>query len=107
LVWPHASFSAEAYAFIQAAYDFGWVEWEKFDWPKWKGTMEAIQLRDNPDALGKATPEQLAKLLTVCIRQDRFAEGTLQAAFETGLLTRILKRARAILTEIEPSTGVA
>jgi Family of unknown function (DUF6508) len=81
------------------------VEWEKFDWPQWKGTAEAKQLRDDPDVLARATPEQLAKLLTVCIRQDRFSEGTLQAAFETGLLTRILQRAKAILAEIEPSTG--
>src|SRR5438552_1870522 len=90
----------EADAFVQAAYDFGWVEREKFDWPKWKDTGEAKQLRDDSVALAKATPEQLAKLLTVCIRQDRFAEGTLQAAFETGLLTRILQRAKAILTDI-------
>jgi hypothetical protein len=54
--------------------------------------------------LAKATPEQLAKLLTVCIRQDRFAEGTLLVAFEAGLLTRILQRAKAILAEIESST---
>ena len=57
LVWPHVSFSAEAYAFVQAAYDFGWVGWEKFDWGKWMGTGEAIQLRDDPEALAKATPE--------------------------------------------------
>jgi hypothetical protein len=107
LIWPHVSFSAEAYAFEQAAYDFGWVEWEKFDWPQWKGTREAIQLRDDPHALAKATPEQLAKLLTVCIRQDRFTEGTLQAAFETGLLTRILQRAKAILAEIDPPGGAS
>jgi uncharacterized protein DUF6508 len=81
---PRVSLSAEAYAFEQAAYAFGWVEWEKFDWPQWKGTAEAKQLRDDPGVLARATPEQLAKLLTVCIRQDRFSEGTLQAAFETG-----------------------
>ncbi|SRR6266487_4344217 len=105
LIWPHVSFSAEACAFEQAAYHFGWVQWETFNWPEWKGTREAIQLRDDPDALAKATPGQLAKLLTVCIRQDRFSEGTLLAAFESGLLTRILERAAGILGQIDPAGG--
>jgi hypothetical protein len=32
-------------------------------------------LRDDERALAVATPDQLMRLLTVCIRQDRFVEG--------------------------------
>jgi len=90
-------------SFIEATYKFGWVLWPEFDWIEWKHTPEAMQLRDGPEALSKATPEQLARLLTVLIRQDRFVESALQSAFESGLLTRILERAASILGEIDPA----
>src|SRR6266699_5935221 len=79
----------EAMSFIEATYKFGWVLWPEFDWIEWKHTPEAMQLRDGPEALSKATPEQLARLLTVLIRQDRFVESALQSAFESGILTRV------------------
>jgi len=100
---PYVDFSAEANSFIQAAYDFGWVL-PQFDWPAWQDTPGATKLRDDINGLANATPKQLAKLLTVSIRQDRFAEGALQSAHDSGLLTRILQRAKTILAEIEPST---
>ena len=73
-----------------------------FDWGTWKQTPEAISLRDDAQVLARATPEQLSRLLTVCIRQDRFCEGALEGAFESGLLTRILERAAIILRALEP-----
>src|SRR5262249_48969001 len=87
------------WSFEQMAYVLGWVM-RDFDWPTWKQTPEAQTLRDDVKALEQATPEQLARLLTVCIRQDRLCEGALEAAFESGLLTRILERAAVILREI-------
>jgi hypothetical protein len=102
LVAPQFSLGDEAISFVQAAYDFGWVL-PQFDWMKWNGTQEADRLRNEGEALAQASPEQLARLLTVCIRQDRFAEGALQAAFESGILTRILQRAAVILTAVESS----
>ena len=80
--------------FVQAAYDLGWVR--NFDWPQWMGTKEAIRLRDDPEALGIATDDQLAKLLTVIIRQDRFVEGSIEEAFESGFIRAILVRAKAL-----------
>jgi len=88
-------------SFEQIAYGLGWVILD-FDWPTWKQTPEAISLRDDDQALAQATPEQLARLLTVCIRQDRFCEDALESAFESELLTRILERAAAILRQLEP-----
>jgi len=92
-------------SFVPAAYKFGWVLWGEFDWAEWMKTQEAQRLRDDREALSRATPDQLARLLTVLIRQDRFVEGALQSAFESGLLTRILERAASILGEIEPAEG--
>lgn len=100
IMLPYFSLGEVAWSFEQRAYDLGWVM-RDFDWPTWKQTPEAETLRDDVQALAQATPEQLARLLTVCIRQDRFCEGALQGAFESGLLTRILERAAVILREME------
>jgi hypothetical protein len=94
---PWSELGEQAMAFHQLCYDDGWVV--PFDWGSWKDTPEAIGLRDEPDTLSKATPEQLSKLLTTLVRQERFCEGSLQDAFETGLLTGIVKRAKALSEE--------
>ena len=80
--------------FVKAAYDLGWVR--DFDWPEWIRTEEAILLRDDPEVLATATADQLAKLLTVIIRQDRFVEGSLGEAFECGFVGSILHRAKVL-----------
>ena len=73
ITFPSFLLSGTAAAFVQAAYDKGWVR--DFDWSKWKDTPEARQLRDDPAVLASATPEQLQCLLTVIIRQERYVEG--------------------------------
>lgn len=103
---PYVNYSDTVMRFTQAAYDYGWVR-SDVNWPEWKDTPEATQLRDEPDAIEQATEEQLAKLLTVVIRQDRFVDGVLLWAFESGLISRIVRRASALLEElrsIETST---
>jgi hypothetical protein len=56
--------------------------------------------------LAKATPDQLAHLLTTIIRQDRFCEGELDVAFKSRLLTRIVRRAAELAKEqVEESTA--
>ena len=41
------------------------------------GPKRRVRLRDNPDALEEATDHQISRILTVLLRQDRFAEGSL------------------------------
>ena len=77
--------------FVDTAYADGWVSPE-VDWPSWKETEEARRLRDDPTAIPEATVEQLQKLLTTVIRQDRFVTGALAGAFESGLLTAVIRR---------------
>jgi hypothetical protein len=55
---------------------------------------------------GENLDDQLAKVLTVLIRQDRFDEGALQSAFDMGLLTAIIRRAEALLEERDASSGI-
>jgi len=88
---PHLVHSADAHAFTQAAYQLGWVLMG-FDWSSWSATSEARALREDPDRLAETTPAALARLLTALIRQDRFAEGTLNEAYEQGILTNVLQR---------------
>ena len=73
----------------------GWVE-PGFDWRTWLETSEGNALRQ-PDAVAGATQEELAKLLTAIIRSDRFVEGSLEGAFESGLLAAICRRAAVLL----------
>ena len=87
---PHYDLSPAALRFVDTCYKAGWIQ--PLDWVEWKGTPEAARLRDDPAALEEATSEQLGRLLTVLIRQNRFVEGALGSAFESGQLTRILRR---------------
>ncbi len=82
--------------FVQVAYQYEWVS-SDVNWVEWKQTSEAQRLRDEPDALFQASEHDLVCLLTTCIRQERFCEGSLESAYESGLLTGILQRADALL----------
>jgi hypothetical protein len=68
-----------------------------FDWMTWLETDEGQALRERQEAVPDATPEQLERLLTAIVRSDRFVEGSIEGAFESGLLTRIAHRAAALL----------
>src|SRR5919106_3983139 len=95
---PWFAFGQTADAFRAAVGRGGWVI-VGFDWMTWLQTDEGQALRDRPVAVETATPDQLAHLLTAIVRSDRFVEGSIAGAFESGLLTRIAKRAAALLAE--------
>ena len=76
-----------------------------FDWPTWARTDEAQALWKDPAALAAATPDQLARFLTALIRSERFSEGTLDEAFESGLLARIARRAAVLAAEVRTDGG--
>ena len=91
--------SEAAEQFVKTAYAGGWVI-SDFGWPSWKGTPEVLDLRDDPEFLKQATPVQLAKVLTVLIRQERFVNGALASAYDSGLLTAVLRRAEELRGEV-------
>lgn len=86
---PWFDLGERAVAFVEA---LGGIV-EPFDWPTWAATGEAKQLYSDRDALAAATPEQLSRLATSLVRSDRFSEGELAAAFESGVMAAIARRA--------------
>src|SRR5207237_8269437 len=67
-----------------------------FDWREWIASPEGRQLYSSRQALANASPEQVAKLLTALVRQERFSEGALGEAHKSGLLSALLERVAAI-----------
>lgn len=76
----------------------GWVSPE-VDWMTWAATEEAQRLHHDRTALAGAAVEDLQRLLTAVVRADRFSEGTIADAVESGLLTAIAARAATIARE--------
>jgi hypothetical protein len=103
MVFPHYSLSPPVTAFLDAAHRFGWVRTD-FDWVEWSRSDELTSLHA-PAGLDNATADQLARLLTVSSRQDRFVEGGLASDYESGLLLRILKRAHHLAIESQGISG--
>jgi hypothetical protein len=97
---PYVVFGPTADAFRSAVARGGWIV-TGFDWMTWLETDDGRRLRDRPDALAGASADDLAKLLTAVVRSDRFVEGSLAGAFESGLLARIARRAATLLVEAE------
>lgn len=95
---PYVKFTEVVEEFITAANDNLWMD-NQFDWPKWAGSPEAVRLIDDQRALATAEPKELSRLLTVCIRRDKFSEGSLLCDFESGLILRIVQRAAAIVSK--------
>ena len=90
-----------AEGFVAECYAHDWVL-AGFDWASWAQTERAQVLRDEPAVLASATDHELAQLLTVVIRQSRFVEGALAAAFASGLILGILRRAEQLGGEEGP-----
>lgn len=102
---PWFAFGPTGEAFRAAVGRGGWVI-AGFDWMTWLQTDEGQALRDRPGAVETATAEQLAQLLTAIVRSDRFVEGSIAGAFGSGLLTRVARRAAALMTEMDgPGTS--
>ena len=91
---PWFELSDEGEAVRRAIAESGFVS--PFDWMAWAPTAEAQSLRTDRDALARATPDQLHKLLTTIVRADRFSEGTLAEALDSGLIAAMARRAAVL-----------
>jgi|SRR5580704_2646204 hypothetical protein len=100
-VMPWSELSDAALQFVDTCYTDGWVIAE-FNWSNWVRTAEAAGLLNdasNPSPgikLADADPEQLAKLLTAIVRNERGCEGYLASTFESGLMMGIVRRAKEL-----------
>jgi hypothetical protein len=92
---PYYSMSDLGASFFEMAYDSGWVrEWSRADWAH---GPEGQALAHDRRVLAQADFEQLAKLMTALVRQERICDGALGAAFDSGLLLAIAERAEKLL----------
>lgn len=65
-----------------------------FDWIEWRD--QGHVLLETSGAMERADLDDLRRLLTMLVRQDRFAEGTLAHAIEHGWIHAVLDRMRTI-----------
>jgi hypothetical protein len=93
-----------AESLIQAAYESHWLK-TGFDWSVWMKSDRARQLMQRPAGIRDATADELFSMLTAVIRGNRYSEGALAGAYESGLLVAILRRAGA-LAAIESEASV-
>lgn len=84
---PWFELSEHASAFIAEVGRGGWIF--VFDWPSWQD--EAHRLIERGGLEGAST-DDIRRLFTTLVRSDRFNEGQLAWAFESGLMVRILRR---------------
>jgi hypothetical protein len=69
-----------------------------FDWVEWRD--QGHVLLETSGAMERASLGDLQQLLTLIIRQERFAEGTLLHAAEQGWIHRILDRMRSLTRSV-------
>lgn len=93
------SLGLDAERFYKAVYDYGWVR--VLDWAAWRDTEAGLRLMRDPDAMSRANEDDLACVLTNCIRADRFCDGYLAEAYDAGLIGRVVLRAGQLLTAVE------
>jgi hypothetical protein len=90
---PWYELGPEADRFVRDASALGFVR--PLEWVAWSATPEAASLLE-PGGVRNASADQIANLLTTLVRRDRFVEGGLAAAFESGLILAILERAKEL-----------
>lgn len=87
-------YDPQVWNLVRTVDQHGWIHGDEgFQWTEWIKTDEARTLRDDPAALDQATPEQLARLITIFARQERFSDGAMLGFWRSGLLLGILRRA--------------
>jgi hypothetical protein len=81
-------------AFVSEMYELGFVH--NFGWMQWLATPDGQDLAGRPEAVATSSADDLGKLLTAIIRSERFGDGQIEGAFESGLLLAIARRAQEI-----------
>jgi hypothetical protein len=91
---PWVDYTSDVLEFIHQLYDLQVVA--PFDWGTWI-QERGRALWEGPQRLAEASLEDCRMLLASHLRADRFTEGHLLHAFESGHIVRILKRVEWLL----------
>ncbi len=80
--------------FTQLAHADGWMLSE-FDWASWD---EGRAIVADLARIGETDLLTIRKLITALVRNERFCDGALQAAYEKGVIEAILERIKQLRT---------
>ena len=81
--------------FYKLCYADLWVD-SDFPWIEWMDTPEANLLFADRVALQMASEVQISQMITAIIRGDRFSDGTLERAYDTGLIPSLFQRVKVL-----------
>lgn len=96
----HDELSKPASDFIQALYKSGAID-PKFLDKTVISDDRSYRLRNDNDEINSASLFELAHVLTFLTRAERFTPGTITSAYNSGLMTKILKRLSVLVqTEV-------
>jgi len=86
--------SPDVVRFAEQMAELGWTT--RGDYAAWSRSPEGQALLEDNGRLLRASPDELALLLTTIVRTDRFNGGVLDAAFARGTMLAIARRARVL-----------
>ncbi len=90
---PYPEYEPDVVEFFRLAAQVWWQADESS--PAIAGAMLA-----DPDALSRATLEQVRTMLTCCVRGERFCDGCWEGLLESGQIVALLQRLAVLRTEI-------
>ena len=91
---PYVELGVDGDRFLRDVAGLGFIV--PFDWKAWLSGPAGAAYREDRSRIAEAPPDDLTRLVTAIVRGDRFTEGELLDAFETGLLASIARRAREL-----------
>jgi hypothetical protein len=91
---PYVELGTDGDRFLRDVAGLGFIV--PFPWQAWLAGPEGAAYREDRSRIAQATPEDIVRLMTSIIRGERFTEGELLDAYETGLLAAIARRAREL-----------
>lgn len=97
---PHVRYDPVFLELLSMSRELGWI----MQTPaagEWFRSADIRRFLNEPDLIGRATAEQLTRLLTAASYAEKFREGLLLDMTESGGMLNILRRMRALLEELE------
>ena len=104
--WSPVALDDVARRFLSVAHADGWIE--PYDWVSWIQTPQANAYLTDADTILRAPAEDLGRLLTYAVRQERFVTNALLTFFGNGTMQRISQRAHDLAIDWrEDSDGLS